>query len=548
MACTGSIADPSSEPPDFDFGKPAPRPEVADLPDNAAPRMAVRRLTTLQYDQSLMELLGDESRPGRAILPEDARTPFDNDYHAQHVSSGLIEGAELLAEEAAERLLADEARRDEIVGCQPTAVDDSTCLSSFTRHFGRKALRRALNDEEVTTLLNGDGAEFEGAIAIAVELDDFYEGVATVIRILLQDPEFLYRVETGVAVPEQPGVFALTDYEIATRMAFFIWNSIPDDRLLNLAESGELRVSEVRVREAKRMLSDTRAIDRWELFHAMWFGYEKLIPGGDLGLAMRAETRALFDKVFEDESAWQELFRKKETFVNTLLAENYDLDVPASGTGWVPYKSTKRQGLFSHGTFLSIGAKAGDTSPVQRGIAIQTRAFCRTIDPPPPEVDVDEPPESDALCKPERFSQHSTGGCKGCHEIIDPIGFGLEAFDSIGRFRTHEVDIPETESDESVCEISGDGELPGVGTFSGPGELSQLALESELLRGCFLKQVRRFVVGRGELDAKDSIAVQHLDAKLGAGDFTLSDVVAEVVAEHEFTLREQEAGMSEGEN
>ncbi len=502
--------------------------------------MGLRRITALQYDSALEVVLGDLSRPARALLPEDPRTPFDTDYREQRVSPGLIEGSELLARDAAARLLEDTARRDTVVGCTPTTATDRDCMESFLRRGGRLALRRALTDEDVAFFLDGDDA-FEGALASAERFDDFYEGVSIVVQLLLQDPEFLYRVEIGTPVPEKPGYFKLSANEVASRMAFFLWGSVPSSALLDLAEAGALDTAAGRTSAAMDMLEDPRARERFTLFHSMWLGYEKLIPGDELGLAMRAETEALFSRVlFDDEMAWQDVFRLEETYVNEILAMNYDLPVPESGSDWVRYEMDARRGLFSHGTFLSIGGKLGDTSPVLRGLAVQTRAFCRTINPAPPEVDVDAPPESDALCKEQRYAQHSEGGCIDCHAAMDPVGFGLEAFDQRGRFRTHEIDIPTTDVDESVCEIRGDGELVDIGTFSGPGELAELGLESGLLRDCFLKQMHRFVVGRGELDRSDARTIDELDDALGEGDFTLRQLVTAIVSADAFVERQEE--------
>ena len=529
-ACTGSIA----EPPEKNL------PPTQPLEDAKAPRIGMRRLTALQFDNALISLLDDDSRPGRALLPEDARTPFDNDYSRQRVSTSLIDGVELLAIEATERLLGDTERRDRIVGCTPSGTSDRDCLKTFVERFGRKAYRDPLSEDDVSFFLDGDG-EFLGALHYAAECEDFYEGVGTVVQMMLQDPRFLYRFEIGTPVEDEPDVIQLTNFEIATRMSFFLTNDIPDATLLDLAEEGELADPEVRVREALRLLEKPAALERWSHFHAMWFGYEKLIPGDDLGLSMRTETEALFKKVIFDENrAWQDIFRLNESYVNDTLADNYGMDSPGAAFDWVPYKTTKRRGLFSHGTFLSIGAKMGDTSPVQRGVAIQVKAFCRTIDPPPPEVNVDEPPESDALCKEERYAMHSEGGCAGCHEAMDPVGFGLENYDNFGRFRTHEIDIADTEEDESTCEISGEGYLAGVGAFSGPGELAELGLSSGLLRDCFLGNMRRYVVGRSILDVEDSIAIDNLAATLGDGDFTLVDLVSEIVRDATFVYGTQE--------
>ena len=535
--CTGSIGSaPSDEPPlpprdDL----PPPLPSGLQL----APQ-GMTRLSALEYDRSLEILLGDDERPARTLLPEDPRTPFDNDYEEQEASQALIEGEELLAQEAAARLLADPERRDRIVGCTPTGVSDEGCMRSFVSSFVRRAFRRTVRPEEVDFFVDGEG-EWPGAMSEATTFDDFYEGVSAIVQIVLQDPEFLYRVEIGTPHDESEGVFRLNDFEIATRLSFFLWGAIPDDELLDRAEAGELQDPAVRLEEAMRLLQDERAQVRFALFHAMWLGYEKLLPGDEMGAAMREETRALTDRVlFTDQGPWQDLFRYDRTYVNALLAENYGLALPDGEGAWLPYVMDERRGLFAHGSFLSIGFKAGDTSPVMRGLAIQRNAFCQTINPAPPGVNTDEGPVSDALCKPERYAAHSEGGCASCHSRIDPVGFGLEQFDAQGAYREFERDDPRTEGDESTCRIEGQGALNGAGGFSGPAQLAERGLESGLLRSCFVTHVHRLLIGRGENRAVDDAVIEDLDERLPDGDFTLQDVVENVVTSETFTLRREE--------
>ncbi len=535
LGCSGVIADPPVDPPD---DPPLPSGEV--LTPNG-----ITRLSALEYDRSVAILIGDDARAARALLPEDARTPFDNDYETQDPSQALVEGEELLAVEAAERLLEDTPRRDEVVGCTPTGVDDATCMRSFARRLVRNAFRREATDEDVAFLVDGEGPElgqWPGAMRMAATFDDFYEGVSGIVQVVLMDPEFLYRVEVGTPDPDTANVYRLNDYEIATRLAFFLWGAIPDEALLDRAQAGGLQDPEARATEAMRMLDQPLARERFVLFHAMWLGYEKLLAGDELGTAMRAETRMLMEQVlFEEAGPWQDLFTYDRTHVNALLAENYGLPVPAGEEGgWVAYDMDERRGLFSHGSFLAHGARNGDTSPVFRGLAVQTRAFCRTIPPPPPGVNTDEGPQSEALCKPERYSAHSGGRCADCHQHIDGVGFGLENFDATGAFRTHESDNPETEGDESTCAIDGEGYLQDVGSFRGPAGLAALGLESGALRHCFVNHVHRLVVGRGDVRRVDAEAIVQLEARLPEGEFTLSDVVRAVVTSEGFGLRRED--------
>ena len=536
----GNDGDGDGDDDDDDDDDDAEPPEDADQ----VAAIGLRRLTAAEYDATIRDLLLDDESDAALLLPADAFTPFDNDYTTQLPSEALVEAAELLAADAAGRLLADAPRMDELLPCVPAGPDDEACLREFVTTFGRRALRRPLTDAEIEVYLHGDDGT-EGAVELAADAGDFGIGVYAVVAAMLQDVEFLYRVEVGTPVEGDDTIFRLDDFEIGARLSYLLWGSLPDDWMLDRAEAGNLHEPDDVREVATMMLTDERALDRIDRFHALWLGYDSMPFGGDLATAMREETRGLLNRViFQDDNAWQELFRSSETFVSDLLAEHYELPLPGSETPtWVDYGDSGRQGLLSHGTFLSNGGKFGDTSPVQRGLMVRTRVFCQDVPPPPPGVDVDQPPQGEAaLCKEERYAVHSEGGCASCHDQIDPIGFGLEQYGPLGRLRQFEVDNPDTPEDETVCEISGQGELEGIGTFSGPAELADLALEAGYLDACVQQQLYRFLVGRYELSAMDAAFINEAADRLGDGDFTFRSLVLEYVGDETFGYRKEDAG------
>ncbi len=212
---------------------------------------------------------------------------------------------------------------------------------------------------------------------------------------------------------------------------------------------------------------------------------------------------------------------------------------------WVDYGDTGRQGLLSHGSFLSIGARENDTSPVARGKTIRERLMCSPIPPPPPTVDVDQTPD-EGVCKVERFANHRAGGCEGCHAYMDPIGFGLENYDAVGRYREYEPDNPETmDVDESQCMIPGEGAIAGVGEFRGPAELSQLLLANGQLARCATEQLVRFVAGHSQLDVFDSRFIDAVANSATMGEFRFDDVLLAVVSDAAFRFRPEE-GIGDG--
>jgi hypothetical protein len=523
-ACTGSILDPDGTGPGGSGAKP-PSSESQEL----VARSGLRRLTAAEYDQTVRDLLADAQVQSSLLLPEDVRTPFDNDSSNQIASKALVEGAEMLATDAAARLIADPKRRADLVGCTPSGAGDSSCFRQFLASFGRRALRRPLTALE----LDAHGALLD----FAVEKNDFWIGVETAVRAFLQDPEFLYRVEIGTPVAGKPGMYRLNGFELATRLSYFIWGSAPSDALLDLAEAGELSSPAQLRAAASGLLEDVRARRRIARFHAMWLGYEMLPHAASLAQAMRTESDALVERViFDQRSDWQDLLRAEETYIGDNLAAHYGLTPPGSaGPSWVGYGQSGRRGILSHGSFLSNGAKFSDTSPTLRGLAIRTRLFCQTIPDPPPNVATDDPiPKSaDAVCKQERYEIHRQGGCADCHRQMDPVGFGLENYDQLGRYRS-------VEPDEPSCTIDGNGELVGVGTFNGPAELSDLLIASGELNQCVVTQLYRFAAGRFELDAIDRSFVSMLTDKLGAGDFRFDQLVLELVGSEPFGYRRDE--------
>ena len=487
----------------------------------------LHRLSRIEYDNTLADLLGDKSRSGFASLPEDVNDPFDNDFSTQFVSGALIASAESLAAGAATRALADATRRNTLIGCTPSGAGDQTCLEAFVRAFGRRAFRRPLTDEEVTAYL--------GLSAFAVEANDFNVGVELVLRAILQDPSFLYRVETGTAVPGKNGLYVLDDYQVGARLSYFLWGSTPSDRLLDMAAAGALSTEAGRRAAATELLADPRGVERIKQFHAFWLAYDQLPVAADMATAMRAETDALVGRVvFERRGDYFDLFNATETFVNDALATHYGLTPPGSTTGaWVPYGASPRRGILSHGTLMAAGAKFDDTSPTLRGVFVRNRLLCQTIAPPPPTVAVDEPPVSTTSpCKVDRYAAHRSGGCAQCHNQTDPIGFGLENYDRTGAYRTADKDNPQ-------CAISGDGEVVGLGTFNGPAGLADLITGSGNLESCLVTQLYRMALGRRESPG-DMPTVTKLADRFTQNGRKFDELLIDVIADPAFIHRQLE--------
>jgi hypothetical protein len=489
-------------------------------------RQAARRLSHSEYRRAVEDALGITLGTDADSLPSDPGEPFDNEYRRQFASAAWIEGSKSVADKIAAKVVADDATRIRLSGCAPTGPTDAKCLTQFVNNVGRRLLRRPLLAEEVTELLRFQSfAQTDG---------NFWTSAAMALRTLLQDLEFLYRIEIGAPVAGEAGLFKLNDYEVGARLSFLLWGSGPDDGLLDSAAQGRLQTSTQLRDAATAMLQSPKALRQLQNFHAAWFGYESLPHPEVLSGALVAETNALIQRVVLDERrSWLDLFTATETWISSAMhGALYGLSMPASGQpGWVSYGATGRKGILSHGSVLSNGTKATDTSPTLRGVFIRMRVMCQEVPPPPPNVNNALPPSDAATpCKADRYTAHRTDpSCSSCHSLLDPIGFGLENYDSAGRYRTQE---PNT----SNCPISGRGDVPGLGPFRGPAELTDLLLKGGRLDRCLSIHLYQFAMGR-PADSGDETTPDALLAQFIRSGYRVDQLLLDLVTAPAFQHR-----------
>ncbi len=478
-----------------------------DGPDAQVLSSASRRLSRREVQQVLEDVLALEL-DAVSNLPEDARTPFDNDYTTQSPSLALVQATYELAMAAGEAVAEQPALIEGAVGCAP--AQDPACLEAVARILGRRLLRRRLSTREVEEL-----------VALRAEAEDDHSAAGLIVSSLLLDPEFLYRIERG---EEVDGVLTLDGASIASRMSFLLWGSGPDDALLERGD--ELRSAEVRREEVDRMLGDARAVRQVQHMHAMWLGYDEMLPSA-LGASLREETDALIERVvFEEQLPWTELLRFEQTFVSPELAEHYGLE----GSGWVEYADEQRAGILSHGSYLSTGVNFGITSPTQRGKNVLELLLCMELPAVPAEVMVDEPPGTDdpGACKEDIWSMTQLEECQGCHLLIDSVGFGLEQYGAHGEFRT-------TEEDRPGCQARREGEIAGLGSFSGPGELGRMLADAPEVRECFTETFLRFTLGRA--DVSDAQELHHTLRESFVEDADLLEMMTAIVVDEGYAFR-----------
>jgi hypothetical protein len=499
-------------------------------PTPTALESGARRLTRSELDATVRDLFGDDTSPAQKVLAEDEFNPFDNDYTLQRASRALIDSLEALADDVAARALSP-AARGKVVPCTPSGAGDTACFRETVTALGLRLFRRPLANDEVSAYMTLQAFSTEDNPDVP---NDFYTGVELVMRSMLQDPEFLYRLELGTPAAEA-GVYGLGEYELATRLSYLLWGSTPSDELLARAAQGGLSAASARRSVADGMLDDSRARDAVHRFHAMWLGYRSIPASAELASAFDLETTHLIDRVvFDEPKSYLELFTSPQTYLNNLLADQYGLTRPSGGEGWVSYGASGREGILSHGSVLAAFSKFSDTSPTQRGIFVQTRLLCNKIDPPPANVNVDQPPSSaSSVCKYDRYAAHrTTASCAGCHSNLDPIGFGLEQYDIGGRVRTHDDGHPE-------CSIDGQGELPGYGTFSGPGELAEKLVASGELSGCFVQQWLSYALGR-RVGENETGVVDELTRGFSDKSYAAKELLLDYVGSERFALRREE--------
>ncbi|MEK6773191.1 MAG: DUF1588 domain-containing protein [Bdellovibrionota bacterium] len=501
------------------------------LPDNAALNLSslsssnsqekVKRLSNSEINNSLNYILGDTTAPATKSLPANAMAPFDNDVLSQQVSTPLIEGIEQLAIDVSKRLLADTTRRNQVLGCVGASVNDRICMTSIVNKFSLLFFRR---QQPATDL----AAWIDLGLSQAAANQNFYDGVDTVLRLFIMHPRFTYRIESDSDIN--------LSYARAERLAFLIWGSTPDSALLSLAAQDLLKTAEQVKAKASDMLKKSNALQRVQQFHAEWLSYERLGHATNVAASLKSEADAMVEKVlFTDQRPWTDIFSMNQTYIDNTVAEIYGLPSLRAPT-WTGFPSSRR-GILSTGAFLSAGAKFGDTSPTQRGKFIRERLLCQRIPPPPPSVDADVPPPpstemSGPDCKKKRYLSHSVQGssCIGCHAQMDPIGFGLEQYDVVGRFRSFEK--LSDGSDNTSCPIDGAGSLLEVGAFNGPADLTTRLISSGTLHSCMMKQYFHFVFGRTVSVADDGLISSTANQLQTGARF--SDVILSIVGSQQF--------------
>ena len=479
-------------------------------------------VTFLKNASSLMET---ERRPGQSHFNETRHPRLTPAIYQVSITGPY-----------APRGAGDTPSRQKLFVCRPAAPsEEEGCAREILSSLMRRAYRRPVSDAD----LDGPMAFYREGRAGG----GFDAGIGRALSAVLINPEFLFRVELdpdrGGAIP----AYHVSDLELASRLAFFLWSSLPDDELLDAAARGELSDPEELERQTRRMLADPRSFNLASNFAGQWLRLRNLAslsPNGrlfpdfddNLRQAFREETERFIDSVIDENRSVLDLLRADYTFLNERLAKHYGIP-NVYGTRFRRValdESSRRGGLLRHGSVLAVTSYATRTSPVIRGVWVLDNLFGAPPPPPLPNVPALEENEVAAnLPMRERLAQHRNNPvCASCHRTIDPVGFALENFDALGRWR-------DQEGDNGSIDVSGG--LPGVGALTGVDGLEAGLLgQPELFVGRLTEKLLTFALGRG-VEYYDAPAIRAIVREAEADDYRFSSLILGIVKSVPFQMR-----------
>ena len=499
--------------------KPAP---------GAAP---LRRLSNAEYRNTLQDLLVDVTNIGPAVddatkdfVQEAESLGFRNNVDFLGVSSliaqGYMDSAEVLAPLV--------ASTDKVVGC---TTADAACAKQFVETFGKRAFRRPLLPEEVARYT----AVYDKSAAKGY---DFKTGIEWVVFSMLQSTQFLYRVELGA---QKGSDYAPSGYEIANRLSYLVWQSMPDQSLFDAAEKGELSSKAQVEAQARRMLKDPKAMRLLEYFD-QWLDTDRLsamdrdanvYPGiaSNLPELLQNETHAFVSYLMQSPNGnLSELLSAPYTFVNADLAKHYGVTGP-QGPAYERVEMPGRSGVLTQGMLLSHD-KPTRTSIVRRGLKVRLDLLCANVPAPPNDVQLNLEALGSGLTQRERLEKHRTeASCAGCHTLMDPLGVVFEGFDAVGRART---------ADESGKAVDTSSTITATRDLNGPvadaAALGRALAASQEVRDCYVTQSFRFFYGR-EYTSADQCSMAQLLISFRDHKQSLSEMIVALTQTDQFMYR-----------
>jgi len=503
-------------------------------------RPTLRRLNRIEYRNTVRDLTGIDYEPADDFPSDEIGYGFDNIGDVLSMPPLLLEKYLDAADDVVARALgaASGAARQRVFVVEPIDEHGDPDRSSIRRiiaDFARRAWRRPVTDSEVDRLVDlarrafRDGNSIDAALGLVVEA-------------ILVSPHFLFRVEIDAEPDDPDSIHPVAPFELASRLSYFLWSSMPDDELFWLAEIGELVKPDVTAGQVRRMLRDERSQAFVENFAGQWL-QTRFLDGAErdsalfadydaeLRAAMRAETLLFVDAVLREDRSIFELIDSEFTFLNERLATHYGIDgVEGDAMRRVAVAGTQRGGVLTQASVLTLTSYPTRTSPVLRGKWILERILGAPPPPPPPDVPAldEEPAAILAGSLRERLEKHRQDpNCAVCHDKLDPLGFAFENFDAIGRWRDRDGQFL----------VDASATLPDGRRFDGPRELKRILItEQDAFARALSEQLLTYALGRG-LEYHDKCAVDHIVDRARIGGYKMSDLVLATVETEAFRFR-----------
>lgn len=493
----------------------------------------LRRLTRPQFRNALRDVLGVEVETSQ--LDADS---WNGNFAVIGASTVVtsetgVEQYQAAVEGAVNAVFADDARRAQLLGCTPTGSSPDACIRGFIEKTGLRAWRRPLEAAEVDRLV-------ALAATASTKLGSGIEGARWATVALLTAPSFLYRAELGA--PSTDGVRRFTGHDMASRLAFLLWNSLPDQQLLDEAASGALGTPQGLRAAAERMLDSPRGRESIGAFAEEYMRLDRLAGqpkdavlfpeyGADLEVAMARDMRGAWEGIaFDDRASVLGVFTTTKVVVNAPLAKLYGvdatgLDASTFRTASLPTDSP-RVGILGKAGFLSLFANQKEGSPTLRGKFIRDTLMCKPIPPPPGDVTamLEEPPTDTPMTKRQRLELHRANPtCAGCHGLMDPLGLPLETFDAIGRYRTTDHGLP----------IDASGDVDGQ-AVTDARSMAVAMSQSSAVASCLVRKYYTYAVGHLERDVDGSV-LNALAASFASSGHQLRQLVLDTVTHDAFS-------------
>jgi hypothetical protein len=505
------------------------------------PGPVLRRLTNSQYNNTVRDLLGDQTQPADQFPPEDFVGGFKDQYDSQNLSPLLEEAYSSAAERLAQNTFKN-GDSHHLIRCKPSLA----CRSEFVGEFGERAFRRPLDEGEKRRYASLFDRETR-----------FLAGAQLVVEAMLQSPNFIYRLDESSNPAWKP-------YATASRLSYSLWDSMPDPWLMSLAEKGQLASPQQIEGVARQMLRDKRAHQALDEYISEWLRFDRLLSSSrdrrrypkfnrETALAMTEEARLFVSDLVWNDRNFMDAFTADYGFVNADLAAIYGVPAPAQDFARVEFPlQSERAGLLGQALFLALAAKPDDTSLTGRGLFVREQFLCQHVPPPPVGVNTNLAPSTEAhpQTNRQRMSEHTNNQfCATCHNLIDPIGVGFEKFDAVGArrdqyqliFYRHSHDGERHPPTKVNLDMDTKGWVAGIpdSNFSSPRELGIILARTPLCQQCMVKQYFRYVAGRAETPA-DSTLIRKVTDDFRKSNFRFQELIISLVRNRETLLQERD--------